>query len=169
MKPATRKTLLALLFVAALACLGFALNAIFVGSMELLCRNIFAYVHIDSTLLAQKKFKEGDRDGALELLAALRALPLPNMERGYCQGILRQHPPSVVPDGVAAGLAAILGNWGAMADSIFEGRAQELDALERMFKHGSPQDLELTPEKVRAIERALEQLRQEDEAGRAPR
>ena len=163
MKPATRKTLLALLLVACLACLGFALNAIFVGSMELLCRNIFAHVHVDSTLLAQKKFKEGDRDGALELLAALRALP--DMERGYCQGILRQHPPSVVPDGVAA----ILGNWGAMADSIFEGRARELDALERVFRHGTPQDLELTPKKVRAIERALEQLRQEDEAGHAPR
>lgn len=167
MKPSARKTLLALLFVAALACLGFVLNAIFVGSMELLCRNIFAYVHVDGTLLAQKKFKEGDRDGALELLAALRALP--DMERGYCQGILRQHPPSVVPDGVAAGLAAILGDWGAMADSIFEGRARELDTLERVFKLGSPQDLELTPEKVRAIEQAFEQLRQEEEAGHAPR
>lgn len=147
MKPSARKTLLALLLVACLACLGFALNAIFVGSMNFLCQEVFAYMRVEGTLLAQKKFKEGAKDKALGLLAALRELPA--MERGYCRGHLAKHPHQVIAGGVAAALGA---DWTRINE---EGMARELDVLERVFKHGTPQDLELTPEKVRAIERAL--------------
>ena len=147
MKPAARKTLLALLFVACLVCIGFALNAIFVGSMNFLCQEVFAYMRVEGSLLAQKKFKEGAKDKALGLLAALRELHA--MERGYCRGHLAKHPHQVIAGGVAAALGA---DWSRINE---EGMARELDVLERVFKHGTPQDLELTPEKVRAIERAL--------------
>ena len=147
MKPSARKTLLALLLVACLACIGFALNAIFVGSMNFLCQETFASMRVEGTLLAQKKFKDGDRDGALGLLAALRELPA--MEHGYCREHLAKHPYQIIAGGMAAALGA---DWTRVNE---EGMARELDVLERVFKHGTPQDLELTPEKMRAIERAL--------------
>ena len=163
MKPAARKTLLALLLVACLACLGFALNAVYKGSMKYLCGEVFSYVHAEGELLAIHKFKEGDKDGALGLIAALRALPLPTMERSFCR---RMQPYRFIAGGIAGAVSGH-GHWEGMLDMNYEGSKRSLDILERVFKHGTPQDLELTPEKMRSIEQALERLRQEEEAGHA--